>query len=165
MVIPLPRALRRIRGVLAGVVAATVVGALAVGCGGSEDPTAAVPSLSDRLEAVDTAIAQGDYAAARDAIDELVHTTTEARETGDLEADRADAIISAAARLEAQLPQGSGSASGEEPTDGEASATETADPEVGPDVDEGESSGNGSGKGHGKDKDKGKGSGKSNGHD
>ena len=76
---------------------------LTTGCGAS-DPTDDVPGLQRRLEAVDAAIAEGHDAAARDALAALVAATTRAEDDGRVEADQADAILAAAARLDSLLP-------------------------------------------------------------
>jgi hypothetical protein len=83
-----------------------VIGAVVlmlVGCGRSSAADA-VPALDERLAAVDTAIARDDFDAAREALDRLVRTTTEARRAGELDPEQADAILAAAATLEARLP-------------------------------------------------------------
>jgi hypothetical protein len=74
-----------------------------VGCGRSS-AAEVVPALGDQLAAVDTAIERQDFDAAREALDRLVRTTTEARRAGELDQEQADAILAAAETLEARLP-------------------------------------------------------------
>ena len=78
---------------------------LAAGCGGDDAPPAAqVPGLTQRLDAVDEAVAAHDDAATRTAVDRLEHTVHDARQSGDLDQTRADEILSAAETLLQALP-------------------------------------------------------------
>lgn len=74
------------------------------GCGGAA-PSDDVPELSDELSRVDTAIAEREYRKARRHLNDLVRTTVESRESGDLGTDQADRILAAAARLMSALPR------------------------------------------------------------
>lgn len=102
------RAARRLLAALT--VAAAVL--LTAGCGG-EPPSDAVPALEEQLSDVDAAIAREDYPAAARALDELVRTTTEAYENGDLDEDQADAVLAAAGRLRGLLPEDEAGPAGE----------------------------------------------------
>lgn len=76
------------------------------GCGSGTSPADDVPALATSLDRVDEAIAAEDYDAARDAVAELTEVATRAEEDGDLDADQADRIVSAAESLVAALPGG-----------------------------------------------------------
>jgi hypothetical protein len=75
------------------------------GCADTAPPGETVPELRADLARVDEALAGQRYATARDALDALVRTTTDARATGRLTPEAADRILAAAARLAADLPQ------------------------------------------------------------
>jgi hypothetical protein len=123
------------RGIGGAVLALALLG----GCGGSTAPADDVPALSAALERVDDAIVEGRYDDARKAVDELVATTTDAREGGDLETSEADRILVAAAELKSAMPaQG---ADDPAPTE---SADPSATPEDAPDEGSDESSDEGS---------------------
>ena len=78
---------------------------LAAGCGGDDaSPAAQVPGLTQRLDAVDEAVAAHDDAATRTAVGRLEHTVHDARQNGDLDQTRADEILSAAETLLQALP-------------------------------------------------------------
>jgi hypothetical protein len=98
-----------------------------VGCGRSSAADA-VPALEDQLAAVDAAIAREDFDAARESLDRLIRTTAQARQSGELDREQADAILAAAATLEARLPT-----SEEPPVDAE---TPSPTPSTPPDDDE-----------------------------
>lgn len=107
-----------------GLVAAT--GVLLAGCGSSSAPSDAVPALGDSLDRVDDAIVDGRYDDARTELDELVGTTTSAREAGDLESSEAERILASAAEVMSALP----AEEAEEPEDPEPSEpAEPAEPE------------------------------------
>ncbi len=88
-----------------------VVVALAAGCGGDQPPSSAVPALSDRLQRVDDAVVAQRYAEVRRSLDELRSATQEAEESGDLDPDDAERILTAADTLLAALPTSSDSSS------------------------------------------------------
>ncbi len=134
-----------------GLAVATLV--LLAGCGGGASPVEAVPALSDRLTAVDDAVAAGDDAATRAALDDLVRVTRQAEGAGELDASDADDILAAAGQLEELLPE----EVEPEPTP-EGSVTETPAPEEDSDSEGGgDEEGPGHGHGHGKGKAKGHG--------
>jgi uncharacterized membrane protein YgcG len=107
---------------LALVLVTTAVVLTLVGCGRSSAANA-VPALEDRLAVIDTAIVREDFDAAREALDRLVRTTTQARQAGELDQEQADAILAAAAALEARLP-----APEEPPTDAETPPPQPSSP-------------------------------------
>jgi hypothetical protein len=85
---------------------ATGVLVLVTGCvAGSSAPADEVPALADTLASVDQAIADHSYQRARAHLEDLVDTTADAREAGDLEPEQADAVLAAAARLLSALPE------------------------------------------------------------
>lgn len=92
----------RRRPSLAGPLVAGLV--LVAGCGGSTAPAEDVPALAPALARIDDAVVAGRYDAAREHVDELVATTTQARDDGRLETSEADRILAAAARLVSALP-------------------------------------------------------------
>lgn len=77
------------------------------GCGGSssDSPADRVPALQARLDAVDSAVAAHDYAAARTAVNRLVRTAFASERSGDLDHADAAAIASAAQGLVAAMPR------------------------------------------------------------
>jgi hypothetical protein len=77
---------------------------LATGCGDAPSPAQQVPSLADRLSAVDQAVAAHDDAATLAALDDLERTARAARRTGDLDAAQVQAILDAAESVRAALP-------------------------------------------------------------
>lgn len=77
---------------------------LTTGCGSGTSPADDVPALSTALTRVDQAIAAEEHDEARDAVAELMDVATKAEETGDLDADQVDRIVSAAETLLAALP-------------------------------------------------------------
>ena len=91
---------------------------LGAGCGDEESPAEAAPELSARLEKVDAAIEDEDYARARDAVRALVNDTAQAEVAGDISDEQADRILQAAAALLDQLPDQAGDDVPEEPSDG-----------------------------------------------
>lgn len=136
----------------AGAAAAIAVLLLLPGCGDDTSPADAVPELSERLAAVDDAVAAGDDEATRAALDDLVSVTREAEDAGELDASEAEEILAAAGHLEELLPEAV-----EPEQTPEESVTETpapeeddSDSEEGEDEDE-----SGPGQGHGKGKAKG----------
>ena len=84
---------------------AALLGSLA-GCGGGggSSPTDQVPALQTRLDAVDRAVAGGQPAAVRRAVDRLERTAYDAERSGDLASADAAAIVSAGDALVAALP-------------------------------------------------------------
>jgi hypothetical protein len=87
----------------AGVLGTLLLGA-ATGCGGDSTPTSQVPALQARLDAVDQAVAGGQPAAVRRAVDRLEHTAYDAERSGELAGADAAAIVSAGDALVAALP-------------------------------------------------------------
>lgn len=78
---------------------------LTTGCGGEDaSPASPVPALTQRLDAVDEAVAAHDDAATRTAVDRLEHTVHDAQQGGDLDQARAEEILSAAETLLKALP-------------------------------------------------------------
>lgn len=77
---------------------------LATGCGDAPSPAQQVPSLADRLSAVDQAVAAHDDAATLAALDDLERTARAARRTGDLDSTQVQAILDAAESVRAALP-------------------------------------------------------------
>lgn len=73
-------------------------------CAGTTPAVESVPALRDRLDRVDTALADADYAQARRALAALTAEVQRAEDAGRLSTDRADRIVAAAARLVAGLP-------------------------------------------------------------
>ena len=86
-------------------VVAVAVLAFAAGCAGPTTPGQAAPRLTEVLSRVDDAIAQHDYRQARGELDNLVSAVDEARGAGDLNAEQANEILAASARLSAALPK------------------------------------------------------------
>jgi hypothetical protein len=86
------------------VVAVTVL-AFAAGCAGPTTPGQAAPRLSEVLSRVDDAIAQHHYRQARNELDNLVSAVDDARNAGDLNAEQANGVLAASARLSAALPK------------------------------------------------------------
>src|SRR3712207_5081614 len=72
-------------------------------CGEGPAPAEPVPELSTRLAAVDAAVADRDYDAAQEALDELVGETEAALDAGDLGGTQAEAITVAAQRLSDEI--------------------------------------------------------------
>jgi len=79
-------------------------GPLVAGCGGDTSPAAQVPALHQRLDAVDQAVAAHDSAATRRALTRLEQTVRDAQQSGDLDQQHADQILSAAGTLLKALP-------------------------------------------------------------
>lgn len=135
---------------LAAAIAATVL-ALA-GCGQSSTPAEDVPALSRALDRVDTAIADEKYAEADRALTELIRVAERAESAGDLDADRADEIVTAAEVLQGALPD---SEPKTPPPTETTSSSPTPEPEEDDEEDEGEEHGQkpdeGKGKGHDKE--------------
>ena len=94
---------RRRRGAQLASVLALLL-ALATGCGSETAPVEAVPQLDQMLTAVDDAVAEQRYGAARNRIHALVKEVKEARQDGDLDAAQADRVLAAAAELLSALP-------------------------------------------------------------
>ena len=89
---------------LAPAVAAGVL--LLGGCGGSPPPAGqAVPTLSDRLDAVDAAVVAHHWGQARTQLDLLEGETVAAHESGDITVDQANRIQAAIAELSGRLPR------------------------------------------------------------
>lgn len=87
-------------------------GLLVAGCGGGATPADQVPGLAARLDAVDQGVAAHDDRATRTAITRLEHTVYDARQSGDLDQQRADEILSAAEALLRALPSADTTPSG-----------------------------------------------------
>lgn len=83
--------------------AAAAVLVLATGCGDAPSPAQQVPSLTDRLSAVDDAVAAHDDAATVAALDELERTARAARRTGDLDAAQVQGILDTAESVRSAL--------------------------------------------------------------
>lgn len=77
----------------------------APGCAGPTPAGESVPALRTRLDRVDTALADADYAQARRALAALTAEAQNAEDAGRLSTDQADRIVAAAARLLAGLPE------------------------------------------------------------
>lgn len=93
------------RAVRRRLVAAVACALLLTGCGADPAPADAVPALSDRLEQVDAAVAADDPERIRTAVDRLVATAEQARDSGQLDDGQVDAIAAAAEALLAELPE------------------------------------------------------------
>ena len=141
---------------------AAVVLVAAGGCGGIDTPPAEeVPELRSLLSDVDSALAEGEYGDAREALDGLIRETIARLGTGDLDPEQADDILAAATRLAADLPD-------QRPT---PEPTETVEEQRDDDGGDGEDGEDGENDDHGKkgkkdkDKDKGRnGNGRDNGN-
>jgi Mg-chelatase subunit ChlI len=94
-----PRRLRR----ATAVVLTTLC--LVASCASPTPPADAVPELRAMLSQVDRAIVDRRYAQARTLLDGLVDAAIAARGNGELDAEHADRILAAAARLLAALPR------------------------------------------------------------
>jgi hypothetical protein len=92
------------RSGLRAAVAVAVLG-LAAGCAGPTTPGQAAPRLTEVLSRVDSAIAQHHYRQARNELDDLVSAVDDARDAGDLNAEQANEVLAASARLSAALPK------------------------------------------------------------
>lgn len=89
-----------------GGIAAGVMAVVLAGCG-DPDPTPAdsVPELTDTLEQVDTALVDRRFGQARQHLNSLIDTTSQAHEAGELSAAEADQILAAAETLLNRLPE------------------------------------------------------------
>ena len=96
---------------------------LATGCGDAPSPAQQVPSLADRLSAVDQAVAAHDDAATLAALDDLERTARAARRTGDLDAAQVQAILDAAESVRAALPATDTTTTEPSPTPSETPST------------------------------------------
>ncbi|HEU5454546.1 MAG TPA: hypothetical protein VFU85_02550 [Nocardioides sp.] len=85
-------------------VALALSAVLLAGCGGESSPADAAPELADQLARVDRAVAAGDEARIRDRVESLVAATEAARDSGRLDDEQADRILTAADALIARLP-------------------------------------------------------------
>lgn len=85
-------------------VALALSAVLLVGCGSDSSPADAAPELADQLARVDRAVAAGDEARIRDRVESLVAATEAARDSGRLDDEQADRILTAADALIARLP-------------------------------------------------------------
>lgn len=75
------------------------------GCGADAvAPSAAVPALADVLDRVDSALADREYDAARTRLERLISTATAAGESGELDPEEVDRIVSAAEQVLAAIP-------------------------------------------------------------
>lgn len=106
----------------------TAVLVLATGCGDAPSPAQQVPSLTDRLSAVDQAVAAHDDAATLAALDDLERTARAARRTGDLDAAQVQAILDAAESVRSALP-GDTTTTEPSPTPSETPSTQPSAPE------------------------------------
>ena len=86
-------------------VAATAMLLVATGCSDEEPPGDSAPALADRLDKVDAAIEDGDYDAARKAVEELAAETAQARIEGDITDEQAERIFEAVEDVRAELPE------------------------------------------------------------
>ncbi len=126
--------------------AAVLVAGVLAGCSGE------VPDgFADRVGAVRTAAEAGDVAAARAALDELISEVRAAVEAGELDEDRGQAILAAAAVVGDELGDAPVPAPSPEPVDEEPAEVEVEVEDDGKDDDKGEGNGKGNGKGKGKD--------------
>lgn len=91
---------------IAATLVAVVVTAL-TSCSSDTAPAESVPELSSQLDKVDAAIAAGDYAKARAAIDALVARTAKAQVAGEISDDEAGRVFDAAREVLAELPSAS----------------------------------------------------------
>lgn len=85
-------------------VALALSAVLLAGCGGESSPADAAPELADQLARVDRAVTAGDEARIRDRVESLVAATEAARDSGRLDDEQADRILTAADALIARLP-------------------------------------------------------------
>lgn len=85
-------------------VALALSAVLLAGCAGESSPADAAPELADQLARVDRAVAAGDEARIRDRVESLVAATEAARDSGRLDDEQADRILTAADALIARLP-------------------------------------------------------------
>ena len=74
------------------------------GCGTETAPSAAVPELADRLEAVDAAVVAQEPPRIRRAVKLLIATAEDGEESGELDAGQVESIVAAAETLLAELP-------------------------------------------------------------
>ncbi len=84
--------------------ALALVAVLAAGCGGDSTPADAAPELAEQLARVDRAVAAGDEARIRERVESLVTATEAVRDSGRLDDEEADRILTAADALLARLP-------------------------------------------------------------
>jgi hypothetical protein len=110
------RSPRALTAVYVALVGALMMLALA-GCSEDPPPGEAVPELATSLDKIDAAIEAGELAQARQAVEDLVAETAQARVDGDISDEQADQIFEAAHDVLAQLPDRRG-----EDSEGEASA-------------------------------------------
>jgi hypothetical protein len=99
------RRARALRAAASGLLAAAVVVGGATGCG-QTTPADTAPGITQQLARVDAAIAAGNSAQARSALEGLIDETNDAQAAGDLSSDQAQPIIAAAQDLLALLPAG-----------------------------------------------------------
>ncbi|PWN01627.1 hypothetical protein DJ010_16380 [Nocardioides silvaticus] len=92
----------RLRTVLATTVVAMGLGLTA--CSEDPSPAESVPEIEAAPEAVDDAIEAGKARRARDAVEDLIARTAQARVDGDITPDQADDIFDAAQAVLAELP-------------------------------------------------------------
>ena len=85
-------------------VALALSAVLLAGCGSDSSPADAAPELADQLARVDRAVAAGDEARIRERVESLVAATEAARDSGRLDDEQADRILTAADALIARLP-------------------------------------------------------------
>jgi hypothetical protein len=87
------------------------------GCSSDAPPAEAVPELAAQLDRVDAAVAAGDYARARAAVDALVARTAQAEVADEITEEEADRIFDAARDVLAELPPADEGASTPPPTE------------------------------------------------
>lgn len=85
-------------------VALSLCAVLLAGCGGESSPADAAPELADRLARVDRAVATGDETRIRERVESLITATEAARDSGRLDPEQADRILTAADALISRLP-------------------------------------------------------------
>ena len=105
---------------------------LAAGCG-QDTPSEAAPELARQLAQVDRAVTTGDEARIRERVESLVSATEAARDTGRLDEEQADRILSAADALLARLPDGAPPPTPSPPASPSPTITPSPDEEEGDD--------------------------------
>jgi len=88
----------------AGLVVAAVVLAAGTACGSESPPAERVPALGSQLEAVEDAVADGDYHQVRAVLERMVARAARAELAGTITSDQAEEIRRAARDVVAALP-------------------------------------------------------------
>lgn len=146
---------------LVALVLGSLVALTTAACGEEAAPADRVPELATLLDRVDEAVAAGDDGAARRSVKELVATTEDARDRGDLDDAEAEAILTAADRVLDGLSTEPAEEPTEEPTPAEEPTAEESQPPPPPPEEEDDDQGNGDKeKDEKEEKDKSKGKGK-----